>query len=576
MLAALLPLASLGQIVEDWGEVRLRAHGQELTPLAVPDPPLWGKRFAEGWLDLLKENSIQVRADTGEVLRTIVLSAGSKVAVTQDDRVLAAYLGKMPDGDPRLVGWISQPGKIGPGPLRILQAVGESRWELLGAAVVAGREGFLLGMPKKEDERGYERVLLKVFSGEDKLPLLSWEQPVNGGHVSLPGVFLWAQGRPNQATPGLLPLVACGDAFLVTPGPQDPIYCIDPAKPDKPLRWKLEKPWEFQRGFTGPSVWSHHFSRFGLDSFSRDGSEPIDWENFVDQATDGVTPDYKDEHRKKAEEQMARLKVVEADLSRRCQMAGGPFVVESENPMISTIFVAVMEAESAGAWASYLSHTIVYEIDAATGTPVAFIRLPRNTLGSMGRLQGGGVVWRCEENGIARLEPSRTAEFHFGPGGPDCIGKLKWYREEMPLRKDAWLSSPATGMAFAWTEAGMISALDDTWIGKEGDKQLHLPIREFGPAGEPSTYELIVPLKKPVKAPDSNYSSAGGKVRTSGPYVLGITGLELWDNRLYVTLGYEGGYRTLVFDGIGETMDAEKGGKEQSTVDPKPKSEGNE
>jgi hypothetical protein len=406
LLAALLPLAAAGEVVNDWHGVVLRVGDRELKPLAVPDPPLWGKRFSEGWVDLSKNDSIQVRSDTGEVLRTIKLPAGRVVAVTPDERVVAVYPDQAPEGGSRLVGWISQPSKIGPGRLRILRPVGDAKWDLLGAAMVAGREGFLLGKRRSGDQQGYEKVLLQAFSGEADGPILSWEQALAGGEVSLPGAMLWASRGPRQATPGLLPLVPCGDAFLVTPGPQEAIYCLDPARPDMPVRWKLEKPWEFRRGFTGPSVWSHHLSRFGMDPFHQDGPETIDWKSFVAREIKGVTPEFREEYRKNAEVQMTELKKVEVDLQRRCQMSGGPFVVTSEGRSAPTIFVAVAESEEPGPWARYLAHTIIYEIEAGKGTPEAMIRLPRNPLGSEARVKDGGLLWRCEENGIVCLEPS--------------------------------------------------------------------------------------------------------------------------------------------------------------------------
>lgn len=554
LLGALLPVMAIGQVDVDWDNVVLHSGGQTLRPVAAPNPPLWGKRFAEGWLDFSEDNLIQVRADTGEVLRRIELSDKRVVATTADDRVIAAYHKPVAGGGAQLVGWISEPGMIGPGTLRTLLPAEDTGWELLGAASVSGHEAFLLGLPRKEKRRSYERVRLKVFAGTADQPVLSWEQPVGEGEISLPGVFLRAANGPRPVSSDLLPVVACGDFLLVSPGPQEPIYCIDPQKPGAPVVWKLEKPWEFRRGFTGPSVWSHHLARFGVDHMSVGRGETMDWTSFVDDVTHGVSPEFKEQHRKAAEAEMAELKLAEADLMKRCQMIGGPFVVKAEGVRSGRIFVAVAEAESAGPWARQLTHTIVYEVEAETGKPVALIRLPRNTIGSAARVRDGGVDWRCEKHGLARLEPSDNGGSDWGPGGPDCVGRLRWYHEAIPERRDAWLSSPATRSAWVWTDKGILAALDDSWIENKVDRLMHFPIREIGRGEQGESYELLVPLLAPLPQPQSNYSSSGGKFRTMGPYMLGVTGLERHDGRLYVTLGYDSGYRTLVFEGVGASQ----------------------
>src|SRR5690606_31902958 len=59
LLGVLFPVVAIGQIDVDWDNVVLHSGGQRLRPIAAPNPPLWGKRFDEGWLDLSEENLIQ-------------------------------------------------------------------------------------------------------------------------------------------------------------------------------------------------------------------------------------------------------------------------------------------------------------------------------------------------------------------------------------------------------------------------------------------------------------------------------------------------------------------------------------
>jgi len=538
-------------LVENHLKVRLREGDKAFVHAGAPEPSLWGTRLAEGWVDVSRQDALILRDDTGKQLKRIDYPAGAEGFTTPDDRMVIGYREARDGGGGRFVGWISRSGTVGPGVLRELRPDLAQGWHLLGAAVAGAREGFLIGRARDEDEgEEVENIELVVFEGEGEQAVFRWKTGSGQSRVQEPGAMLLSAGGPRQVMPGCVPLLACEVDFLVTTGAQGPLCRID-TRAENPVKWKLERVWEFRRGFIGPSVWSHYLSRFGLDDLKWENSvAPVDWEAYVEEGLKGVTKDYVEEYRAVLEEEMAAGMSREKEMLQRCQMVGGPFVVPRKAGADSSIFVAASEAEEAGDWSRYLSHTLVYEISAESGEPVSIGRLPRNVMGSAGRVREGGVDWRCEEGAMVRLGLSGAQEMSFGPGGPDCVGRVEWYREEAVREREVWLSAPAGNNPFAWTENGYVMAPDGGYVAQEGERIYRFPIQVHDGKGTVRELLLEVPLKTPLMAPDTNYRKSGQRYATRGGYLIALTALRTFGDRLYVTIGEEGGSRTLVFEGV--------------------------
>jgi hypothetical protein len=166
-----------------------------------------------------------------------------------------------------------------------------------------------------------EHYRVTFFKVEAKAPTWSkafasaTERPYTGG-------YLWAAQRPDYAVSTLQSLNWLGKNLLVCAGPRQDLICLDSAL-GKEI-WRLERVWEYERGFTGPSVWENHISPFGLDlSTFRMAQDPT-----------SVIVNYKGKTGKEA--QLLRQKDAKAEIASArkeferqfdCALVAGPVLV---------------------------------------------------------------------------------------------------------------------------------------------------------------------------------------------------------------------------------------------------------
>jgi hypothetical protein len=198
------------------------------------------------------------------------------------------------------------------------------------------------------------------------------------------------------------------------------------------------------------------------------------------------------------------------------------------------IFVAVSKRENFG---GYSSDCVAYEV-AEDGKPIALVNMPRNVIGSDFIVADGGVVWRCDKDAIVRLVPSEREFMGMGPGGSDCIATLEWYRT---AQKDApdpkpWLISDPTD-AFALGEKHIFRLSSGPYVQNQHDQVLWLPAsRAEAQTGKTLRMTSRLPYEGKFPAPERNYSGVDGRFEVTGTYLLGITRLEVRNNRLLVTV----------------------------------------
>jgi hypothetical protein len=330
------------------------------------------------------------------------------------------------------------------------------------------------------------------------------------------GPFLWAAKMPNRAVPNVRPLSFIGKNLLVCAGSKQAILCLEPESGK--LVWAIERIWEFERGFVGPSVWSHYISRYGLSPFSRDNSNPVDPK---------LSQDF--------------------DERWSCNIVGGPIVVPTapneRNPEPASTFVAVGNSPIDGRrdiYSSYLQDCIIYEIS-ERGEVVGVSTLPRMVTGSQCRVVNDGVVWACQSDAFARLKPSRRVHGigGSGPGSPDMRIDLEWYREYEPVNPDAWLVVGKSGDPMAFSNGSVFKSLTGGYVQKDSKRIVLFPLSTFGyEDGKREDMLLRVPLTEDATLPTTNYSGdPKGSTHTFGPYLLAITGLNAERELLAVTLG---------------------------------------
>jgi hypothetical protein len=365
----------------------------------------------------------------------------------------------------------------------------------------------------------------------------------SAGSKARDGAFLLAASRwPNKASSHVRHLSWLGDAVLVCAGDVQHILCLD--RETGKGRWWVERIWQKERGFIGPSVWQHILGD-----------------------THKGSPEDGDKNKKEAGLERFFQGVTEEGY--RGAVIGGPVVV----PVASAggkektyhIFVAASRTRAVQ-YADYLAQGVVYELD-EQGAFLSTANLPRLVQGGKVHVLPDGVVWACQENALVKLALSRRT-FHFGgPGGPDLITRVAWYRQLAPGEPSAWLQSDRAGdpIAFAGSWAFRLPA--GGYVLNQKKPIYDFPITLFDlRTGQDRTMTLHVPFQGKLPKPESNFAetelpSGKSSLRITGPFILCITQMGVEGRSLRVTLGMENWSAVVDFD-VGELLNS-KGKSEQ-------------
>jgi hypothetical protein len=499
----------------------LEDGSQSLRPLEV----MTAKRVrVEKWILTVTEDKVTATAEgQSKPAWTIDGERGRKLHLWthSGDR---AYFVAYPAGD--------EDSDEGTGPQRIrVLSLNDGKWlghlaEGTGnLAAVSASQGYVAVLRlnaqddrQREELKSYEVTL---FGQDHEKPLWTKTFPVSALR-GRPGVYLWSPRRPNYASSTLQQLAWLGDRLLVCAEAVQPILCL--SRESGTTIWQIERPWEFERGFTGPSVWRHHLGRFGRSSFDLD-ERPLK------------------EERKVFDERF------------QCAIVGGPIVVPrraADGGGSYSIFLAISKGP-ASHLGGYVSDCVLHEFD-ADGEPLAILKLPQMVRGGDFALHDGGFVWHGQNETFANFAITRLHGFDGdGPGGRDCLARMLWSKQIEADEPPGWLiagkaADPvAFGRAFAYCQplGGLIAAQDKAVY------DFPLVAVELA-SGRQHPVVLRVPFKGKVSPPDSNFSQSqqGGKsvFHTLGPHLLGITGLQADGDRLEITLGMESWSKTLAFD----------------------------
>jgi hypothetical protein len=338
----------------------------------------------------------------------------------------------------------------------------------------------------------------------------AWEQVFAPGDLKPPddAAFLMASRRPDRGSPGSVSLLMVGGKLVVCTGPTEPLRGVTPANGN--VAWTLARPWEFQRGFIGPSVWSHTLTRFGLDNFA-------------------PTPQ---------SEEKARAAF---DAERSGTMIAGP----AGDADGQSFFIATARGPRNG-WTNYLLEPSVLEVS-GDGSPTSLAPIPRRPLGAEFACHGHQVVWSCQGYTLLCVSPSDPALMvGMGPGGPDLVTNVEWMRRyELEVDHKDWMAAPgldnlvAFGSDFAYCSAGGMS------VRTEQDAAVHFPLARIELAtGALARMTLEVPFSGAVPVPQTNLSISstpdGHKaIRPIGPYLVSVTAIDVGATTLLVTVGEE-------------------------------------
>src|SRR5262249_35485254 len=130
-----------------------------------------------------------------------------------------------------------------------------------------------------------------------------------------------------------------------------------------------------------------------------------------------------------------------------CAIVGGPAVVRlpfERGADTHSIFVAVSKgpAQHLG---GYVSDCVLYEFN-DHGQPVSIVKLTQMVRGAKFRVRKDGVVWKCQNEAYFKAAISHhTGNFGGGPGGPDLLTRIPWFRQLTPVERTAALVADKSG-----------------------------------------------------------------------------------------------------------------------------------
>ena len=378
-------------------------------------------------------------------------------------------------------------------------------------------------LPDKAQGDGVDAYEVRCFASDATKPVWSKVFPA-AGERRYTGGYLWGIPPPQYAGSAIQHLTWLGDRLLVCAEAMQPILCLNGDTGSE--IWRLERPWEFQRGFIGPSVWSHFISRFGID------------EDFGAEKTnlDGARKAF--------------------DSQYECALVAGPVAVPlnfQRGNDTHSIFLAVAKGP-AKQWAGYLSDCIVYEFDDG-GKSVSMAVMPQMVQGAQCSVRKDGVIWRCQDGTFVKLSAAATVPVvRMGGGGADGISHVAWLRGQSYVEPAAWF---ATGkardpVAFGDTQAFCLPA--GGYIAREADSVYRFPITAIDlSTGLDIGMLFNVPFKGKIAIPSTNYSRATSpdgtqSYRTRSHHEAAVTGLQADGSQIEIVLGMEKWAASVKFD----------------------------
>jgi ankyrin repeat protein len=521
-------------IKPDLAQCTLEVGRQTLKPIHTASPGYREERVGDRRVQVTKDKVIAVRATDYQQIWSAKAADGRSLQWLAHEGEIAYFLGYEVNDQGRFTGYSMPPS------VRRLD-LKTGRWlsDLSVAAPKERKVQTILAVLAKDD---YVMVLSALVKGDAGADL---EKPASDYQVTCfrhgkvtphwsksftavgarpgPGAYLMAPRTPDYAYSVLQHLAWLGDTLLVCPEAMQPLICLNPDTGTK--IWQLDRPWEFERGFIGPSVWSHYMGRFRLR------------EEF------GEKPN---------ETALARAQF---DKQFSCALVGGPAVVPvvPEHEGEHRIFLAVSKGP-ADHFSGYISDCILFEFN-EKGEPMSLVKLPQMVTGSQFHLVKDGVVWMGQDESFFEVVPSRHQRgIGMGLGGPDFLTRMPWFRQLTPRHANAWLVADRAGDPVAFGDIHAFRLPGGGYVEPENKSIYHFPLSAINlETGVERSFLLHVPFKGDLPRPKENYSetrSANGRlvIHNLGPYLLGVTGLRVDGKGLEITLGMENWSAVLSFD----------------------------
>jgi hypothetical protein len=317
-------------------------------------------------------------------------------------------------------------------------------------------------------------------------------------------VLLAPMGTPASRG-DLRTLTLLGPVLVVAGGPTEPLVALDLKTGEE--RWRLERLWDFERGYVGPSMWQHHVGRFGQFA---PGDEA--------EAAEAL-----------------KQRRAEFDASTVGQLAWGPFAIARDGWRTESGLLVVATTAPRGEWPDQREQAWLYEIS-EHGQVVSVAPLPRRPLSSA-CIALGDRDRRLHERRVC--VPRRDARRH--QQLPGFRARRHRAHRVVPRVRPA----AHERLARERTRRAGHRALfrpDRARHGRRPPPARRRP-RDDLPAARARSDHRQQPrrhaqrsLRGAIGRPDTNFSSDGTTMRTWMPQAIGLTGLSIADSKLQVSL----------------------------------------
>jgi len=312
--------------------------------------------------------------------------------------------------------------------------------------------------------------------------------------IGADGAWVMAPRVPHRATGHLAHLVRLQSDVLVLGGERGHLLRLDPRT--GAVRMRLDAPWELERGFVGPSVWSTELCRFGDTGQAFAGNDP------------------------------AALAAQRARYEARVLgwVVGGP-VVSGDR-----IFVALAHA-APGDWTYQRAECSLLEISEHF-QPLTLTQLPLPIAPVAFAPPGGGIVWALRGDGLARFDPLAPGDMYgMGPGSHDRRGELRWLSTKGAEAPQYFLQMDRAGDPVLFHD-GLALRSFGPYVPRGDHARVHLPFDVVDLAtGARRRIELQVPLDAEAQKPETNYSGTGESFIVFGARLVGLVDLQVVETK---------------------------------------------